>query len=112
MATRDDNRETKGSSEPDLDDLARQMEALRADLAAIAETLKALGVATGQSAADGARDKARQARAAGEAQAEALRRSVEAILDETDTAARQSPLTAMGIAAALGFVIGLLLARR
>ncbi len=115
MAAKDDARNGSKSGEgepPTVEDLNRQLEALRDDVAAIAETLKALGLAQGKAAADGVRGKAEEARAAGEAQAEALRRSLEAILAEADTAARQKPVTAMGIAAGFGFLIGLLLARR
>ena len=112
MAAKDDAKDDKAREAPTAEDLNRQIEALREDVAAIAETLKALGMAKGQAAADGARGKAEEARAAGEAQVEALRRSLEAILAEADTAARQKPVTAMGIAAGFGFLIGLLLARR
>ncbi|MGY6412208.1 MAG: DUF883 family protein [Alkalilacustris sp.] len=112
MAAKDDGKDGKAAEAPTVEDLNRQMEALREDVAAIAETLKALGRAQGKAAAEGVREKADEARAAGEAQVEALRRSLEAILAEADSAARQKPVTAMGIAAGFGFLIGLLLARR
>ena len=105
MAARSDTRAAKETEEPSVEDLHRQLEALRADVAALAETLKALGKSRARSAADGARE-------AGEAQAEALRRSLDDILEEADAAARHQPLTAMGLAAGLGFLIGLFLARR
>lgn len=106
MAAKDDK------AEPTLEDLARQIDALRADLSTIMETLKALGLAQGRSAAEGMKARAEDARSAGEAELEALRARVDAMVVEADRMARQKPVAAMGIAAGFGFLVGLLLGRR
>ena len=92
-------------SEPTVEDLTRQIEALRADVGAIAETLKAVGVARGKAAAEGVR-------AAGAAQAEEAQARLDALLEEGDRMARDRPVAAMSIAAGFGFLLGLLLGRR
>lgn len=108
MAAKDD----KGAEEPTVEDLARQMEALRADLNGLAETLKGLGLAKGKEAADGVKSRAQSARAAGEQQIEEMHARLEAMLAEADKMARDKPITAMGIAAGFGFLLGLMLGRR
>ena len=51
MAARDDARTAKDKAEePSVDDLARQIEALRTDVMTIAETLKELGLSKGRTA--------------------------------------------------------------
>ena len=106
MAAKDDK------PEPTIEDLARQMEGLRADLSELAETLKALGISQTRAAAEEVKQRAGEARDAGAQQVEELQARLEAMLGEADKLARDRPATAMGIAAGLGFVIGLLLARR
>jgi ElaB/YqjD/DUF883 family membrane-anchored ribosome-binding protein len=108
MAAKDD----KSAQEPTLEDLTRQIEALRADLTGIAETLKGLGVATGKAAAEDVKSRAGAARAAGEEQIAEMHARLEAMLAEADKLARDKPITAMGIAAGFGFLIGLMLGRR
>lgn len=103
---------TKKDSEPTLEDLSRQIETLRADLAGIMDTLKALGLAQTRAAAEGVKDHAEAARAAGEEELAALRARLDAMVVEADRMARDKPVTAMGIAAGFGFLLGLLLGRR
>ncbi len=98
--------------EPTVEELSRQVEALRADIAAIAETLKGLGRAGTRAAADEVRDRAEHARAGAEARIEDVHARLDAALAEADRMARDRPATAMGIAAGLGFLVGLLLGRR
>ena len=106
MAAKDDKKE------PTIEDLSRQIEELKADLSGLAETLKALGVAQTRAAAEEVKGRAESARAAGAQQVEDLQVRLEAMLGEADKIARDRPATAMGIAAGLGFLVGLLLARR
>ena len=98
--------------EPTVEDLTRQMEALRADVAAIAETLKGLGLAGTRAAADEVKGRAESARAGAEARMDELHARLDALLAEADRMARDRPVTAMGIAAGFGFLLGLLLGRR
>ena len=110
MAAKNDDKTDK--TEPTLEDLSRQVEALRADLHAIVETLKALGLSQGRAAADEVKSRAGKARTAGEEELEALRARMDGLVVEADRMARQKPVTAMGIAAGFGFLVGLLLGRR
>jgi ElaB/YqjD/DUF883 family membrane-anchored ribosome-binding protein len=98
--------------DPTAEELPQQIDALRADVAAIAETLQGLGLAAGQAGAEGMKDRARQARAGTEARIEEMHARLEAVMDEADRVARDRPATAMGISAGLGFLVGLLLGRR
>ncbi|MBK5927305.1 DUF883 family protein [Rhodobaculum claviforme] len=113
-ANSDSSRKARDSSDPEVtvDHLAQQVAALRDDLAAIGETLKALGLSGGHKAAAHAREHAEGARAAGEAQIEEMRRRLDTVLSEADSAARKNPATAMGLAAGVGFLVGLFLSRR
>jgi ElaB/YqjD/DUF883 family membrane-anchored ribosome-binding protein len=90
---------------PSVEDLSQQIEALRADVAALSETLKGLAGARAKGAAEGMR-------AAGAAQVEDLQERLEVLMEEADRMARDRPVAAMGIAAGFGFLLGLLLGRR
>lgn len=107
-----DKKDAEAAPEPTVEDLSRQIEALRADLAGIAETLKALGIAQGKAAADEVRSRAEHARNAGEQHVEEMRARLDEMIAEADRMARAKPVTAMGIAAGFGFLLGLLLGRR
>lgn len=109
MAAKDD----KGAPpEPTLEDLSRQIETLRADLAGLADIIKALGLAQARTAGEEVKDRAEAARAAGAQQAEELQARLDAMLLEADRLARDRPVAAMSIAAGFGFLIGLILGRR
>lgn len=107
-----DKKDTDAPAEPTVEDLSRQIEALRADLAGIAETLKALGLSQGKAAADEVRSRAEKARDAGEQHVEEMRARLDEMIAEADRMARAKPVTAMGIVAGFGFLLGLLLGRR
>lgn len=101
-----------GPEEPSTEDLAKQVEALRADLSNIAETLKALGLAQGEAVAEDLRARAEELRRKGEAQYDHLHARAEGLAEDADRLVREKPAMAMGIAAGFGFLVGLLMSRK
>jgi ElaB/YqjD/DUF883 family membrane-anchored ribosome-binding protein len=99
-------------AEPSVEDLSRQVEALRADLLGTAETLKALGLSQGQAMADDLRARADRLRHEGEERMARMQKQAEGLASEADKMVRDQPAMAMGMAAGFGFLIGLLLARK
>ncbi len=95
-------------TEPTTEDLARQMDALKGDLAKITETLGELGRAQGRALADDMRARAERARQEGERQAEYLQHRAEEMVDEAAEMVRRQPAMAMGIAAGIGFLVGMM----
>lgn len=112
MAERSKSSADDAKAEPTVEDLSRQIETLRNDLAGLGETLKALGLSQARAAGEEVRSRAGAARAAGEARVEELHDRLESMLGEADKLARDRPATAMGVAVCVGFVVGLLLGRR
>ncbi|MHA3978398.1 DUF883 family protein [Halovulum sp. GXIMD14794] len=94
-------RATSSNSEPTLDDLQAQISALKNDIATLTETLKDYGKAQGEHLA--AKGEAKLT----EAQAQAMRAYADA-----ETTVREHPATAVGVAAGLGFLVGLMTGRR
>lgn len=103
--------------------LNKQIAALKEDLASITATLGDLGKHQGQAVAANARTHADSLREMSAAQLTALRdqsaAQLEVLRSKAGTAATQAdafvkdrPATAVGIAAGVGFVLGLLTARR
>ncbi len=93
---------------PDLEDLARELETLRADMERLVGTLADFGRAQGAGIADDMRARAERLRARS-AEAESRLGDLAA---EADSLARERPAAAMGIAAALGFFLGIMMMRR
>ena len=88
-------------SDPTVEDLSKQLDELKADVAKLVETLAAMGRAQGEHVADDLRARAEKMRAQGSASAA-----------EAELMARERPAAAMGVAAGVGFLLGLILARR
>jgi ElaB/YqjD/DUF883 family membrane-anchored ribosome-binding protein len=100
------------NNNPSTEDLVREIETLRADLARVTETLAEMGKAEARSMADEVRKRSRKARAHVEDEFEHLRGSAEAAIDQADELIRERPAIAMTIAAGLGLIVGLLLYRK
>ncbi len=100
------------NNSPSSDDLMREIETLRADLARITETMAEMGKAEARSMASEVRKRSRKAREQVEDELENLRGSAEAAIDQADDLIRERPALAMAIAAGLGLVAGLLLYRK
>ena len=94
------------------EELAGQIEAIRADIASLTQTIAAIGKAKGAELSDAARERAAAAIAKGGEQAELLRQQALRLNDEAQDFVAQRPATSLGIAAGLGFVVGMLMSRR
>lgn len=86
-----------GETDPTTEDLAQQIELLKGDISRLADTLGAYGSARGRDMRDSA-----------EARVHELRGQAEAKVDDLETYVRENPVTALGIAAGLGFLFGIL----
>ena len=102
----------KEAANESAEDLRRQLEALRADLAQISGTLAGIGQHKGEAVADALRDGASKLYAAGEEKADQMAHAASDFYSECTGLLRRKPGAALGIAVGLGLVAGLLLARR
>lgn len=100
------------NKDPTTADLSRQVEELKADIARLTESLGDYGKAQGRRYATQARGKAQELQGKAGEQAHALRSQAEGQIDDVEDYVRRNPFTAMGIAAAIGLLIGLFNGRR
>jgi ElaB/YqjD/DUF883 family membrane-anchored ribosome-binding protein len=82
------------AKETSVEDLSKQIDALKNDLSALTQTLADYGVAKSETAANAAKDKALEAQL------------------HAEEFIRTQPATSLGLAAGLGFLVGLITARR
>jgi len=98
--------------EPTAEDLSRQIEELKADLAGITETLAGIAKARGQAAGDAAYAEASRLYKQGEKTIHHLQSQAGEFSDQAEEMVRKQPAIAMGIAAGIGFLIGLIMSRK
>ncbi|MSU89043.1 DUF883 family protein [Rhodobacteraceae bacterium 2CG4] len=104
--------DTPSKTEPTIEDLQEQIATLRDDMAALTRTLGEYGKARAEDLSTHARDQALRAAAMGEAGlAEAQRQATDAY-SQVEVKVRENPATAVGMAAAFGFLVGLVTGRR
>lgn len=104
--------ETADITEPTTAELSAQIDALKTDLAAIAETLTTIGRARGQAVADAARDEAYNLKARGEEKVAELQNHAAELTSQANQMLRENPAAVLGVAAGAGFLVGVLLSRR
>lgn len=85
----------------DYEALEKQIAALKADISALSGTMKDIGAA-----------RAGAIREQGEAAVEQARAKGRAAYDQAEASVRDNPAMAVGIAAGIGFLTGLILGRR
>jgi ElaB/YqjD/DUF883 family membrane-anchored ribosome-binding protein len=100
------------TNKPTPDDVSEQLAVLRNDVAALTNTLKDLTRAEAQDAADGAKRVARKARDGVEHEYVKLQKQAGDAVDHADALIREKPAMAMGVAAGVGLLVGLMLSRR
>ncbi|WP_298858583.1 DUF883 domain-containing protein [uncultured Sulfitobacter sp.] len=93
------------AKELSVDDLAAQIQTLKDDLSILTQTLSEYGTAKAENAAQTAQAKAAELKAAGQDKV------VEAQL-HAEEFVRTQPATSLGLAAGLGFLVGMIAARR
>lgn len=104
------NTKTKTNVEPA--DVADQMATLRADISALTSTVSELAKIKGVELSEAAKGQIASAKSAAVAQSEAAKQQAAQLQDQANEFVRTQPATAVGMAAALGFVIGMLMTRK
>ncbi len=99
-------------SEPTTADLQAELVALKKDIASLGATLGEYGKARGEEFAHAASERAQYLRARGEEGVAHARDSATKAYRQAEDSVRENPATAVGIAAALGFLVGLFASRR
>ncbi len=97
--------ERNGKTAPDAADIADQIETLRADLAELTTTVSGYARGKGQAMRDDATHRA-------EKLGQDASRAASQAADQAGDMVRQNPATALGAAAAVGFLVGFLSTRR
>jgi len=100
------------NGEATSDDLERQIAALKEDIAAISHTLADLGAQRGDRVKDSVGRTFTGVRDGGEAALTGARDRGLELGDQAADAVRRQPATAMGLAVAAGFLVGLMTGRR
>lgn len=102
----------QGSKEPTVDDLGKQIDTLKADIAKLTGLMSEFGSAKATEAREMARNKARELRSEGERYAEEAGRVVHENAEAALDAVRRQPATAIAMSVGIGFLIGLVASSR
>jgi ElaB/YqjD/DUF883 family membrane-anchored ribosome-binding protein len=94
------------------DDVNHQLTVLREDIANLAAALAEYGKAQGQSLKAAATEKATDTAEAGTEAMQRARAKAEVAYSDAETGIRENPVAAVGIAAGLGFLVGMIATRR
>ena len=100
------------TQEPNVDDLYAMMDILKTDLKQLTETVAGVGKAEARKAGEAVAGKGRDIRKAGEDGYDALRASSESYGREAGRYVREQPVTALGLAAGVGLLVGFLMSNR
>lgn len=104
---------TNGSnSRPDHDDLSAQIETLKEDIGNITETLSAMVKAQGEDVTESAKERLAEVRDRGADRAAQAQRRAAAMGDRAGDFVQDQPAIALGAAAGLGFLVGMLTSSR
>ena len=93
-------------------DVTKQMKVLREDVAKLTEVVAEYGKARGRDLTSEAANKAADVAQAGKETAKAVQAKAQNGYADAEDAVRQNPAAAVGIAAGLGFLVGLIASRR
>ncbi|SEL17282.1 DUF883 family protein [Roseovarius nanhaiticus] len=97
---------------PDSEDLQKQIATLRQDLAGITETLGAMAKAQKEGMTDAAQKRFEDARARGADAINSAQAQANALNAQAHDFVQEKPALSLGMAAALGFVVGILSTNR
>ena len=99
-------------TQPSVEDLTEQMEILRSDISNLARTMADVTKAKGAEVGRAASDQARYAKQKGEEAVDVVTHQAREAQAYATDMVRSQPATALGIAAGLGFLIGMLNSRK
>ncbi|WP_417242931.1 DUF883 family protein [Celeribacter sp.] len=105
-------RATPVTKDVTTQDLQAQIITLKEDIHALTQTLGESAKSNGQAVKDSAHIAFDAAKAKGAEQAEAIQKHAQATYHQVEDKVRDNPSTSVGIAAGLGFLVGLVAARR
>lgn len=97
---------------PSSEELAAQLEALRSEVSALATTMGEIGRTGSAALGDAARDSIHRAQSLAQDGVEAARAQAVRLEGQANDFVTRQPATALSIAAGLGFVVGMITARR
>ncbi len=106
------NGTSTASQNAAYDDLSRQIETLRSDLSRLTETIGSIGRTEKDRLVASARARGEDLKAAGEAKYAEARHTAEGYMREGERYVREQPGSALGIAAAIGFLVGYVMTSR
>ena len=98
--------------EPSVEELTEQVETLKNDVSALVSLLGDLGKAESKRAVHKVKERGETVKNLSEEQIERVRASVEGYRHDAEVFVRDKPEMALGIAAGLGLLVGMLLTRR
>lgn len=93
-------------------DIADQMATLRSDIRALSVLVTELAQNKGAELSDAAKEQVSAVKQSALDQAEAAKDQAQQLQDQATAFARDQPATAIGIAAGLGFLVGMLMTRK
>lgn len=102
----------KATPQEEIDQLSDQISTLKRDIADISQTLADLGQSSRDSAAAQAREKAAEMREKGRAQMDHAQDMAEDFGRQAGDVVRNQPMSTMGIAVGLGFLLGFMTGRK
>ena len=105
-------QQAQGDGKPDAEDLNARIGALQKDISAITDILGQMARNRGEAAADAVQDRLSELRERGSAQADMLQARAYEVGERTGDFVHRQPVTALGMAAGLGFLAGMIAARR
>lgn len=103
---------TSASTEKSVKDLETELAVLRSDISEITDTIKNIGRSGASDLNARARETAGALKAKGAEQARRAGDNAAAAYSSAEDTVRQNPAASVGIAAGVGFIVGLFLARR
>ena len=113
MATSAQTAANKASnSDPSVEDLSKQIETLKRDISSLTTTIADLGKSEADRVLKRAKAKGEDLKQAGEDQMELMRLRAEMYGQEAGEFVRKQPGMALGLAAALGLVAGMIMSGR
>jgi ElaB/YqjD/DUF883 family membrane-anchored ribosome-binding protein len=99
-------------SDADLEELQKQIAALKTDIAALTTTVRDIGKNRAEALRGAANEQVEALREQGEAALRDARTRGQDALSQAEESIRENPATAVGIAAGLGFLFGLIFGRK
>lgn len=101
-----------GGADTTTQDVADQMATLRADIGALTSLVTELAQNKGADLSDAAKEQVSAVKQSARDHAEAAKDQAQQLQDQATAFARDQPAVALGVAAGLGFLVGMLMTRK